>query len=226
VYARYPRKLASDSRTPRTQRAQGALVGLLALSLSRQLFGVTRCGSLQLIAIVFALTMLPFVARYFERDPLVVLLVAVVHCAFSICGFVGAWTGNLARKNEARHRLTDLPMKERPSISCANRSASHQTQQLSSRSPCGPLRGDKVLREIAGRRRHTGSASCRYCGFLFEYLSGLYDLRIVAQLRATVRALAQTFSLVLVAYLAIFFSAPTEFARAASSSITASPRSD
>ncbi len=47
----------------------------------------------------------------------------------------------------------------------------------------------------------------------FEALTGLYDLRVAGDLRATARALAQTFLLVLVAYLAIFFVFPTELPR-------------
>ncbi|MCI0476923.1 MAG: hypothetical protein L0Y55_11790, partial [Anaerolineales bacterium] len=74
------------------------------------------------------------------------------------------------------------------------------------------LRGDKELRELLTTQTYWfGILSLLW--FLFEYLSGLYDLRVVAQLRATVRALAQTFLFVLVAYLAIFFSMPTELPR-------------
>jgi FlaA1/EpsC-like NDP-sugar epimerase len=74
------------------------------------------------------------------------------------------------------------------------------------------LRGDKELRELLTTQTYWfGVLSLLW--FLFEYLSGLYDLRVVAQLRATVRALAQTFILVFVAYLAIFFSVPTELPR-------------
>ena len=74
------------------------------------------------------------------------------------------------------------------------------------------LRGDKELRELLTTQAYWfGILSLLW--LLFEYLSGLYDLRVAAQLRATVRALAQTFILVLVAYLAIFFLVPTELPR-------------
>jgi len=74
------------------------------------------------------------------------------------------------------------------------------------------LRGDKELRELLTTQVYWfGILSLLW--FLFEYLSGLYDLRVVAQLHATARALAQTFGLVLIAYLAIFFSVPTELPR-------------
>jgi FlaA1/EpsC-like NDP-sugar epimerase len=74
------------------------------------------------------------------------------------------------------------------------------------------LRGDKDLRDLLTTQAYWfGLFSILW--LCFEYLSGLYDLRIVAQLRATIRALAQTFLLVLVAYLLIFFSMPTELPR-------------
>jgi exopolysaccharide biosynthesis polyprenyl glycosylphosphotransferase len=74
------------------------------------------------------------------------------------------------------------------------------------------LRGDKDLRDLLTTQAYWfGLFSVLW--LCFEYLSGLYDLRIVAQLRATIRALAQTFLLVLIAYLLIFFSMPTELPR-------------
>ena len=74
------------------------------------------------------------------------------------------------------------------------------------------LRGDKELGELLTTQAYW-FVVLSLLWLLFEYLSGLYDLRVVAQLRATARALAQTFLLVLVAYLALFFSAPTELPR-------------
>ncbi len=47
----------------------------------------------------------------------------------------------------------------------------------------------------------------------FEFLSGLYDLSVVVQIEATVRALVQTFILAVFAYLIIFFFVPTELPR-------------
>jgi exopolysaccharide biosynthesis polyprenyl glycosylphosphotransferase len=74
------------------------------------------------------------------------------------------------------------------------------------------LRGDRELRELLMTQAYW-FIILSLLWLSFEYISGLYDLRVVAQLRATVRALAQTFVLVLVGYLAIFFSAPTELPR-------------
>lgn len=74
------------------------------------------------------------------------------------------------------------------------------------------LRGDKELRELLTTQAYW-FVLLSVLWLVCEYLSGLYDLRVVAQFHATVRALAQTFVLVLIAYLAIFFSAPTELPR-------------
>ena len=74
------------------------------------------------------------------------------------------------------------------------------------------LRGDRELRELLTTQAYW-FVILSLLWLVCEYLSGLYDLRVVAQLRTTVGALAQTFVLVLVAYLAIFFSAPTELPR-------------
>lgn len=73
-------------------------------------------------------------------------------------------------------------------------------------------RGERALRDLFATQAYWFPLlSVLWLGF--EYLSGLYDLRVVAQLRATMRALAQTFLFVLVAYLLIFFSIPTELPR-------------
>jgi exopolysaccharide biosynthesis polyprenyl glycosylphosphotransferase len=74
------------------------------------------------------------------------------------------------------------------------------------------LRGDKEMRDLLTMQAYWFPL-LSILWLCFEYLSGLYDLRVVAQLRATIRALAQTFFLVLVAYLLIFFSIPTELPR-------------
>ena len=102
VYARYPRKLASDSRTPQTQKAQGALVGLLALSLVAVIVWRDALWLTALTAIVFALTTLPFVARYFKRDPLVAMLSPLFTALSAFAGLLGLGLGIL-RKNKARH---------------------------------------------------------------------------------------------------------------------------
>lgn len=73
-------------------------------------------------------------------------------------------------------------------------------------------RGDKDLRDLITTQAYWFPL-LSVLWLCFEYLSGLYDLRVVAQLRATMRALAQTFLFVLVAYLLIFFSIPTELPR-------------
>ena len=66
------------------------------------------------------------------------------------------------------------------------------------------LRGDKELAELLAAQTHWFVLlSALWIGF--EYLNGLYDLRVAIQRGATTRALWQTFALVMLAYLAIFF---------------------
>ncbi len=74
VYARYPRKIASDSRTPQTQKIQGALAGLFPLSLFGIVVWRESAWIAALIVGVFLSTTLPFVARSFKRDWLVAAL--------------------------------------------------------------------------------------------------------------------------------------------------------
>ena len=88
VYARYPRKLAVDSRTPQTQKAQGALVGLLALSFCAALVWRDALWLSAWTVVAFGLTTLPFVARGWKRDPWVAV-VSPVFIGLSACA--GAW---------------------------------------------------------------------------------------------------------------------------------------
>ena len=98
VYARYPRKLAADSRTPQTQKAQGALVGLLSLSLVAAIVWRDALWLTALIVIAFALTTLPFVARYFKRDPLVAMLSPLFTALSAFAGSLGVGLGILRAK--------------------------------------------------------------------------------------------------------------------------------
>ena len=89
VYARYPRKLASDSRTPQTQRAQGLLVGLLVLSLLATIVWRDVLWFSALCIVAFGLTTLPFVVRYFKRDPIVALLSPLLIALSAVAGSAG-----------------------------------------------------------------------------------------------------------------------------------------
>jgi hypothetical protein len=98
VYARYPRKLATDSRTPQTQKVQGVLVGLLVLSLVVAIVWREVLWLTALIVIIFALTTLPFIARYFKRDPLVALLSPLFTALSAFVGSSGLGLGILRAK--------------------------------------------------------------------------------------------------------------------------------
>lgn len=88
VYARHPRKLASDSRTPQTQKLQGLLVGAFVSLLIAALVWRAALWLVALCALVFVATTVPFIARYFRRDPLVVLLSPFLS---ALAAWAGAW---------------------------------------------------------------------------------------------------------------------------------------
>jgi exopolysaccharide biosynthesis polyprenyl glycosylphosphotransferase len=74
------------------------------------------------------------------------------------------------------------------------------------------LRGEKDFGELVSSQWQW-FVVLSFLWLVFEYVNGLYDLRVVISLETTVRALAQTFLLVLLAYLALFFLVPTELPR-------------
>lgn len=74
------------------------------------------------------------------------------------------------------------------------------------------VRGDIGLNQLLSKQAYWFIIlSVLWLGF--EFLSGLYDLSVVVQIEATVRALVQTFILAVFAYLIIFFFVPTELPR-------------
>lgn len=98
VYARYPRKIASDSRTPQTQKIQGALAGLLPLSLLSMLLWREAAWIAAASIIVFVLTTLPFVARFFSRCWYIALLSPFLIGMAAFAGGAGIAFGILRRK--------------------------------------------------------------------------------------------------------------------------------
>lgn len=95
VYARHPRKLAADSRTPQTQKLQGLLVVLLLCLLVAALVWREALWLAVLCALAFIVTLLPFIARYFKRDPLVVLLAPFFTALAALAGSLGLVLGML-----------------------------------------------------------------------------------------------------------------------------------
>lgn len=98
VYARHPRKLASDSRTPQTQKLQGLLVGSLISLLVVSLVWREALYLAALCVIAFVVTMLPFITRYFKHDPLVVLLSPFFTALSAFAGALGLGLGMLRVK--------------------------------------------------------------------------------------------------------------------------------
>jgi cellulose synthase/poly-beta-1,6-N-acetylglucosamine synthase-like glycosyltransferase len=98
VYARHPRKLASDSRTPQTQKLQGLLVASLISLFVVSLVWRDALWLAALCIVAFILTMTPFIARYFKRDPLVVLLSPLFTALAAFAGSLGLALGMLRGK--------------------------------------------------------------------------------------------------------------------------------
>lgn len=78
VYAKYPRKIASDSRTPQTQKLQAGLAGLFSLTMLAIPFWREAAWIAGLTALIFLLTTLPFVAKFFRRNWKVTLVAPVI----------------------------------------------------------------------------------------------------------------------------------------------------
>ncbi len=93
VYARHPRKLVADSRTPQTQKIQGLLVGLLLGWFVASLVWREALWLVALSALVFIVTTLPFIARYVKRDPLVVMLSPFFTALAAFAGALGVALG-------------------------------------------------------------------------------------------------------------------------------------
>lgn len=68
VYKRFPRKIASDSRTPQTQKIQSALALLFIPFIAAALFWDRLAIVAILIALILIATTTPFVVRFWRRD--------------------------------------------------------------------------------------------------------------------------------------------------------------
>jgi glycosyltransferase involved in cell wall biosynthesis len=98
VYARYPQKVASDSRTPQTQKLQGLLVGLGVCAALASVVWQPAMIALGVCAALFLLTTLPFIVRNFRRAPLLALVSPPVILLAAFAGMLGIALGMLKAK--------------------------------------------------------------------------------------------------------------------------------
>ncbi len=98
VYARHPAKIASDSRTPQTQKLQGALAGLLPVAVIATWVWQPASGFVVLIVVAFTLTTVPFIARYVSRHWWVALIAPGLIGLAAFAGGAGIALGMLRRK--------------------------------------------------------------------------------------------------------------------------------
>jgi len=86
VYKRFPNKIASDSRTPQTQKIQSALALMLLPTLIAALLWEKLAVVAALLALMLVATTLPFVLRFWVRDWKVALaaFVLVPLAAFAV----------------------------------------------------------------------------------------------------------------------------------------------
>ena len=112
VYARYPRKLASDSRTPQTQKLQGALAGAFLPAVCAALIWREAWWLVVLIGAAFGITTLPFVTRNFRRAPMLALIAPGWLALAAFAGGLGIALGVLKRR--ARAPTAKSPGSDRP----------------------------------------------------------------------------------------------------------------
>ena len=99
VYARYPNKLLSDSRTPQTQKVQGVLAWLAVLAFIVSGFWRESIWLALLILIAFALTTIPFIVGYTRRDWRVACLTPLFAGLAALCGGAGIALGMIRRRS-------------------------------------------------------------------------------------------------------------------------------
>jgi GT2 family glycosyltransferase len=97
VYARHPRKIASDSRTPQTQKIQGVLALLFPVALVGTIVWRESAWIALAIAVLIGLTTLPFMFRYLRRDWQAALLTPLLIGLASFTGGAGIALGLVRR---------------------------------------------------------------------------------------------------------------------------------
>ena len=98
VYARHPQKIASDSRTPQTQKLQGILALLLPISLVGIFFWRAVAWVSLLIILGFGLTTIPFIKSYLRQDWRIAFLTPVFAGLAAFCGGAGVACGMIGRR--------------------------------------------------------------------------------------------------------------------------------
>ncbi len=78
VYRRFPQKIASDSRTPQTQKIQSVLALLLPFAILALFIWSQAALVVAAIVILLLATTFPFVVRYWNRDRTVALLAPIL----------------------------------------------------------------------------------------------------------------------------------------------------
>lgn len=97
VYARHPKKIASDSRTPQTQKLQGMLALLLPVALAGSILWREAVWIALALASVIGLTTLPFMIRYLRQDWQAALLTPLLIGVASFTGGAGIAVGLVRR---------------------------------------------------------------------------------------------------------------------------------
>ncbi|MBI3914908.1 MAG: glycosyltransferase [Chloroflexi bacterium] len=111
VYARHPRKLARDSRTPLTQKIQGALVGLQLVFIPFLFLGPHLTWLYAALVLALFLTATPFVVKYWARNARVALIAPVLIVGAAYAGTAGMAWGFV--KNRFNRRAAEAQRKIR-----------------------------------------------------------------------------------------------------------------
>ena len=98
VYARHPRKIASDSRTPQTQKIQGVLALLFPVSLVGIFVWRELAWLALVILVVFGLTTIPSLRRYLRQDWRIACLSPMFTGLAALFGGAGIALGMIGRR--------------------------------------------------------------------------------------------------------------------------------
>ena len=108
VYARYPGRLARDSRTPQSQRLQGVLAALMLFLVLLLPFVSVAPFILTFAFFLFLATNAPFGVRYFSRDWRAALIAPLLILGAAYAGDAGvAWglVRNALNRKERQEKI-------------------------------------------------------------------------------------------------------------------------